>query len=57
MKRIHFLIFDTYPYNAFSTLIGSAVFEKESLDQWCSDLGDIMLTKEPYKMFSVQKRF
>lgn len=43
------LDFDTYPYNAFSTLIGSAGFEKESLDQWCSDLGDIMLTKEPYK--------
>lgn len=43
------LDFDTYPYDAFSTLIGSAVFEKESLDQWCEDIGTIMLTKEPYK--------
>ncbi len=43
------LDFDTYPYNAFSTLIGSEVFEKESLDQWCEDIGTIMLTKEPYK--------
>lgn len=43
------LDFDTYPYNAFSTLIGSEVFEKESMDQWCEDIGTIMLTKEPYK--------
>ena len=41
--------FDIYPYNAFSTLIGSEVFEKESLDQWCKDIGTIMLTQEPYK--------
>ena len=41
--------YDVYPYNAFSTLIGSAVFEKESLDQWCEDIGTIMLTQEPYK--------
>lgn len=41
--------YDTYPYNAFSTVIGSEVFEKESLDQWCKDIGTIMLTQEPYK--------
>lgn len=41
--------YDTYPYNAFSTLIGSEVFEKESMDQWCCDIGTIMLTQEPYK--------
>lgn len=43
------LDFDTYPYNAFSTLIGSEVFEAESLNQWCEDISAIMLTKEPYK--------
>lgn len=43
------LNYDTYPYDAFSTLIGSAVFEKESLEQWCDDIGKIMLTQEPYK--------
>lgn len=41
--------YDTYPYNAFSTLIGSAVFEEESLNAWCKDIGEIMLTQEPYK--------
>lgn len=43
------LDFDTYLYNAFSTLIGSEVFEEESLNQWCDDISTIMLTKEPYK--------
>lgn len=48
--------YDTYPYHAFSTLIGSQVFEKESLDQWCEDLGTIMLTQEPYKnMFCTEE--
>lgn len=41
--------YDTYPYNAFSTHIGSEVFEKKSMDQWCEDIGTIMLTQEPYK--------
>ena len=41
--------YDTYPYNAFATHIGSEVFEPESLDQWCDDIGKIMLTEEPYK--------
>lgn len=35
------LDFDTYPYNAFSTSIGSEVFSKESLKQWCRNIGDI----------------
>ena len=33
----------------FATHIGSEVFEPESLDQWCDDIGKIMLTEEPYK--------
>ncbi len=43
------LRFDIYPYNAFSTMIGSAVFEPESMERWCKDLGQVMLTAEPYK--------
>lgn len=49
MGKNPLLDFDTYPYNAFSTLIGSAVFEKESMKQWGGRPEDIMLTKEPYK--------
>lgn len=49
IKANPLLNYDTYPYNAFSTIIGSAVFEKESLKQWCEDIGAIMLTQEPYK--------
>ncbi len=41
--------YDTYPYNAFATYIGSEVFEDESLAQWCRDISKIMLTEEPYK--------
>lgn len=49
IKKNPLLDFDTYPYNAFSTLIGSAVFEEESMKQWGGSPEDIMLTKEPYK--------
>lgn len=48
-KKHAWIDYDIYPYNAFSTLIGSEVFEKESLEQWCKDIGTIMLTQEPYK--------
>ncbi|MBO4235935.1 MAG: amidohydrolase family protein [Firmicutes bacterium] len=43
------LNYDTYPYNAFSTFIGSAVFEDGCLDTWGVDYDSIMLTSEPYK--------
>ncbi len=43
------LNYDTYPYNAFSTLIGSAVFEDGCLEDWKKDYNDILLTDEPYK--------
>ena len=48
-ERSSLVNYDTYPYNAFATHIGSEVFEKESMDQWCEDVGTIMLTEEPYK--------
>ena len=42
--------YDTYPYNAFSTYIGSTVFEDGCFDSWGGkDYSDIMLTEEPYK--------
>ena len=43
------LDYDTYPYNAFSTRIGTAVFEPGCLDMWKKDYGDIMLTQPPYE--------
>jgi len=43
------LNYDTYPYNAFSTYIGSAVFEDGCLDDWKKDYHDIILTDEPFK--------
>lgn len=56
MKSSNLLSYDTYPYNAFSTTIGSSVFEKESLNQWCKDIGSIMLTEEPYlNMFCTEE--
>lgn len=41
--------YDTYPYNAFSTHIGSTVFEDGCLEAWGKDYSDIMLTEEPYE--------
>lgn len=43
------LNYDTYPYNAFSTHIGSAVFEDGCIEAWHKDYSDILLTDEPYK--------
>lgn len=41
--------FDTYPYDAFSTKIGSAVFDGNCLEKWGKDYDNIMMTSEPYK--------
>lgn len=41
--------FDTYPYNAFSTSIGSATFDNGNLQSWGKDYPDLMLTAEPYR--------
>lgn len=43
------LDYDTYPYNAFSTLIGSAVFEEGCLEGWGKDYDSILLTDDPFK--------
>lgn len=43
------LNYDTYPYDAFSTRIGTTVFEDGCLDLWGKDYGDILLTQPPYE--------
>ncbi|WP_324824241.1 amidohydrolase family protein [Sinanaerobacter sp. ZZT-01] len=43
------LDYDTYPYNAFSTSIGSAVFNEGCFERWNKSYEDILLTDEPYK--------
>lgn len=43
------LDYDTYPYDAFSTSIGSEVFKDGCIEEWGSDYSDILLTDEPYK--------
>ncbi len=43
------LNYDTYPYDAFSTRIGTTVFEPGCLDLWGKDYGDILLTQPPYE--------
>nr|WP_312578781.1 amidohydrolase family protein [Sedimentibacter sp.] len=40
---------DAYPYDAFSTYIGSAVFDEGCLELWSRDYDSIMLTEEPFK--------
>ena len=49
MEKNPRLDYDTYPYNAFSTYMGSAVFEDGCLEGWHKDYSDILLTDEPYK--------
>lgn len=49
MERNPRLDYDTYPYHAFSTYIGSAVFEDGCLEDWKKDYHDIQLTDEPFK--------
>lgn len=40
---------DAYPYDAFSTYIGSAVFDDGCFKLWNKDYDAIMLTEEPFK--------
>jgi len=40
---------DTYPYNAFSTFLGSAVFDEGCFELWGKGPEIIMLTEEPYR--------
>lgn len=41
--------YDTYPYNAFSTYIGSAVFADGCFERWGKDHSAVLLTEAPYK--------
>ena len=40
---------DAYPYAAFSTFIGSAVFDEGCFELWNKNYDSIMLTEEPFK--------
>lgn len=40
---------DCYPYDAFSTFIGSAVFDEGCFELWGKSYDSILLTEEPYK--------
>lgn len=40
---------DCYPYDAFSTKIGSAVFAEGCFERWNKSYDSIMLTEEPFK--------
>ena len=40
---------DCYPYDAFSTFIGSAVFDEGCFERWNKSYDSILLTEEPYK--------
>ncbi|MBR6472513.1 MAG: amidohydrolase family protein [Firmicutes bacterium] len=42
------LNYDTYPYNAFATNMGSTVFDPGCLEGWHKDYSDLLLTDEPY---------
>ena len=42
------LNYDTYPYNAFSTYLGSTVFDDGCFEGWHKTYSDILLTAEPY---------
>jgi N-acyl-D-amino-acid deacylase len=40
---------DCYPYDAFSTFIGSAVFDEGCFELWNKSYDSILLTEEPYR--------
>ncbi len=40
---------DCYPYDAFATFIGSAVFDDGCFERWQKDYSAILLTEDPYK--------
>ncbi|GAU77839.1 amidohydrolase family protein [Fusibacter sp. 3D3] len=40
---------DCYPYDAFATYIGSAVFDEGCFERWNRDHTAILLTEDPYK--------
>lgn len=40
---------DCYPYAAFSTYLGSAVFDEGCFERWEKTYSDLLLTEEPYR--------
>ena len=48
MEKNPKLGYDTYPYNAFSTRIGTAVFDDGCFEAWGKTYSDVMLAGEPY---------
>ena len=50
------ILVDAYPYDAFSTFIGSAVFDDGCLELWNKDYNSIMLTEEPFKGMLCDKK-
>lgn len=46
---------DCYPYDAFSTYIGSTVFDEGCFENWGRDYDSILLTEEPYKNIKCTK--
>ena len=58
MEKDPRLNYDTYPYNAFSTSMGSTVFDPGCLEGWKKDYSDLLLTEEPYKnQFATKETF
>lgn len=52
------LLVDAYPYAAFSTFIGSAVFDEGCFELWNKSYDSIMLTEDPFKgMFCDRELF
>lgn len=49
MEKNPKLNYDTYPYHAFSTKIGSEVFAEGCMERWGREYSDILLTDEPYR--------
>lgn len=43
------ILVDCYPYAAFSTYIGSAVFDEGCFERWGKTYSDILLTEKPYQ--------
>lgn len=43
------IMVDAYPYDAFSTYIGSAVFDDGCFETWNKSYDSIMLTEDPFK--------
>ena len=48
MERNPKLSYDTYPYDAFSTMIGSAVFDEGCFERWGKDYDSVLITDGPH---------